>query len=477
MTHAPRVSIVMAMHNATATVAQALESLQRQTEPSWEAIIVDDGSTDACAEIAERFAQDDSRFSIVHQANAGAGAARNAGLDRCHGEFVGFLDADDWLEPDALEALLAEAGRASADAVCGQCALADERGRPIDWSAGSLPAEIGLAELHSREAFAIHSQLIRRSILGGTRFSTDLRCFEDADLYLRLAERGLRWRVLNKVVCTYRQRPRDRGTPAHAAMFSTIQRVFTSSFERLRRLELAGVDVSDAALDRILWERAFKFATMMVLQDGSARKDRAASVLAGLARPLRISASDAASAAHGYLPWSECRDVKQWTAHLDRYSAAVIAWWRRCVDEGWAESGLIEGASAVLARLIANETDIAARLIAKLDSRKTVTLLGAGRNAARIAEGLQKKRIPFVVVDRNLERATRLAARYPKLGGVGEWPTGSEQCIMTLLDDESFLRQLPRDTRPVRWADEVAMVAKGIEARLLDAACDPSQAS
>src|ERR1043165_4046833 len=112
----PRVSIAIAMHNAAPTAAQTIRSLLSQTERSWEAIVVDDGSTDGSGDIVASFA--DPRITLIRQANAGPGAARNTGLDGCRGDFVGFLDADDWLEPDALDVLLKLAHSAADTARC-----------------------------------------------------------------------------------------------------------------------------------------------------------------------------------------------------------------------------------------------------------------------------------------------------------------------------------------------------------------------
>lgn len=95
----PQVSVVIPAFNAASTIATALESVSAQTFQDLEIIVVDDGSTDGTADIAQRAAP---HALVIRQANAGPGAARNAAIARASGHFVGFLDADDLWFPDKL---------------------------------------------------------------------------------------------------------------------------------------------------------------------------------------------------------------------------------------------------------------------------------------------------------------------------------------------------------------------------------------
>lgn len=89
--------------NAAATLAPALRSVQRQSERDWECVIVDDGSTDATAEVARQFAQKDARFRLLTRPHAGIVPALNAGLEACRGALVARLDADDLMQRRRLE--------------------------------------------------------------------------------------------------------------------------------------------------------------------------------------------------------------------------------------------------------------------------------------------------------------------------------------------------------------------------------------
>ena len=84
---------------------RSVNSVIGQTYPQWELILVDDGSKDGSGQICDGFALRDSRVRVIHQENAGAGAARNRGIDAAKGEYVVFVDSDDSIEKDYLELL------------------------------------------------------------------------------------------------------------------------------------------------------------------------------------------------------------------------------------------------------------------------------------------------------------------------------------------------------------------------------------
>ena len=96
---APRFSVIIAVYNGAATLARAIDSVLNQTYPPHELIVVDDGSRDDTAKVARAYGE---RVRYVHQANAGVAAARNAGAQAASGDWLAFLDADDWYYPERL---------------------------------------------------------------------------------------------------------------------------------------------------------------------------------------------------------------------------------------------------------------------------------------------------------------------------------------------------------------------------------------
>lgn len=115
----PSISVVIPTYNVENYLTKCVESVCRQTLEDIEIIIVDDGSTDSSGRIADELARSDSRVKVIHQENGGLGPARNTGIDAATGEYVGFVDSDDWLEPEMFEDLLAEAKKNDADVCAG----------------------------------------------------------------------------------------------------------------------------------------------------------------------------------------------------------------------------------------------------------------------------------------------------------------------------------------------------------------------
>lgn len=106
MARQPLVSIIVPVYKVEPYLRRCVDSVLAQTYPNTEVILVDDGSPDGCPAICDEYAAADSRVSVIHQANGGLSAARNAALDVARGEWVYFVDSDDWVEPDIIEACI-----------------------------------------------------------------------------------------------------------------------------------------------------------------------------------------------------------------------------------------------------------------------------------------------------------------------------------------------------------------------------------
>jgi glycosyltransferase involved in cell wall biosynthesis len=115
ITSEPLVSVITPVYNVEAYIYDYLESMQAQIHGQLEIICVDDGSPDSCGTILDEYAKSDSRFVVLHQANAGISAATNAGLDAATGRYIGFVDPDDWIEPDFVSDMVSTMMKANAD--------------------------------------------------------------------------------------------------------------------------------------------------------------------------------------------------------------------------------------------------------------------------------------------------------------------------------------------------------------------------
>lgn len=113
----PLISVIIPVYNAEKYVADAIKSLINQTAENWEAILVDDGSTDNSPQICKEFAAKDSRITVIHKINGGVGSARNVGIDAADGKYILFLDADDRLVSTIIERLSFAAEKCDADLV------------------------------------------------------------------------------------------------------------------------------------------------------------------------------------------------------------------------------------------------------------------------------------------------------------------------------------------------------------------------
>jgi glycosyltransferase involved in cell wall biosynthesis len=99
----PLISVIVPVYNVETYLDTCINSITRQTYTNIEVLLIDDGSTDNSPMLCDAYAKRDSRFKVIHQHNHGLGAARNVGLDHALGQFIYFLDSDDWIEPMLLK--------------------------------------------------------------------------------------------------------------------------------------------------------------------------------------------------------------------------------------------------------------------------------------------------------------------------------------------------------------------------------------
>ncbi|AZO19930.1 glycosyltransferase [Mesorhizobium sp. M1E.F.Ca.ET.045.02.1.1] len=209
MAHNPLVSIVVPAHNAEATLARALDCLVGQDTPDWEAIIIDDASTDRTPAIIAGYVEHDPRFRTLSSCAYSAAGARNSGISMARGQWLMFLDADDWVDASFLSKMLA-ALKAAPDAVAAYCGS-----RRVMPDGGLTPSSIATeVAIQPFETFArrcavrAHALLVDRKTiveLGG--FDVSLRTCEDWDLWQRLARLGKRWLMVDEPLAFHRTNP------------------------------------------------------------------------------------------------------------------------------------------------------------------------------------------------------------------------------------------------------------------------------
>ena len=113
----PLVSIVLPIYNVAPYLDRCMQSVVNQSYKNLEIIMVDDGSTDACSELCEKWNKHDNRVKVIHKSNAGLGEARNTGIENATGDYVCFFDSDDYLRLDAIEMAVSSALHRQSDVV------------------------------------------------------------------------------------------------------------------------------------------------------------------------------------------------------------------------------------------------------------------------------------------------------------------------------------------------------------------------
>lgn len=101
-----KVSIIVPVYKAEPYIRKCIDSILSQTFTNFELLLIDDGSPDNCGKICDEYAELDARVHVFHKENGGVSAARNLGLDHAKGDYVCFIDSDDWIDPDMLETLI-----------------------------------------------------------------------------------------------------------------------------------------------------------------------------------------------------------------------------------------------------------------------------------------------------------------------------------------------------------------------------------
>ena len=234
----PRVSVLMPVRDAGVFLEAALRSLARQTFADFEAVVVDDGSTDGSGSILERWSENDSRLRAIHTSPRGLVAALNLGLEACRADLVARMDADDACQPRRLQAQ-ADLLDARPEVGVASCLVrhvpvhrVGEGSRLYERWLNSLVDHDDIARERYVESPVAHpSVMVRRELLlrvGGWR---DLGWPEDHDLWLRLLAAGVRFAKVPETLYWWREHP-DRLT-------RTDPRYSTDAFLRCKAHHLA----------------------------------------------------------------------------------------------------------------------------------------------------------------------------------------------------------------------------------------------
>ena len=172
----PLVSIIVPIYKVEPYLRRCLDSIVNQTYTNLEIILVDDGSPDGCPQICDEYAAKDERIVVIHKENGGLSDARNAGLDICKGEYISFVDSDDWVDERYIEILFDLLTKENADIAIGEIKKTNTFEQYLSFKANSfityLPTETIKRMFAKTEAsfIAACGKIFRSGIFSDLRF-------------------------------------------------------------------------------------------------------------------------------------------------------------------------------------------------------------------------------------------------------------------------------------------------------------------
>lgn len=208
----PLISIIVPVYNVEEFLPKCIDSILAQTYENLEIILVEDGTKDNSGQICDAYAEKDSRIKVIHKENGGLSSARNAGMDVARGEYFGFVDSDDWIEPETYECLMTVAQKYDADLVCG--GRYDVDGTTGERTIGLCPKReecISAMEMLGRVCTwdncdsAAWDKLYRRRLFDEIRYPLGMYS-EDIAIFYKLMEKANRVALCPKPLYNYLHR-------------------------------------------------------------------------------------------------------------------------------------------------------------------------------------------------------------------------------------------------------------------------------
>ncbi len=166
------ISIIVPIYKVEKYICQCVKSIINQTVSKSEIILIDDGSPDVCPEMCDELSMTESRIVVVHKQNGGLSDARNTGLESCRGDYIAFIDSDDWIESDYVEKMLGASKEYDADIVA--CGFVNENEKN------------GKTELPKKEFFCGNTEQALRLLYDQTRIAAAAMKFYKARIWKEL---------------------------------------------------------------------------------------------------------------------------------------------------------------------------------------------------------------------------------------------------------------------------------------------------
>ena len=200
------VSIIVPVYNVEAYLEQCVESIKNQTYKNLEIILIDDGSKDTSGEIADRLCTTDNRIKVIHQQNKGMSSARNYGLDICKGDYICFIDSDDYIRDNFVEELLQACIINSVDmAMCFSFSIKDNKEilSNIKKETEILSSKEMCLRYMDPQYEVVWNKIFKRNILNDIRFPLG-RIHEDAAVAYKMIWKATKVALIHEELYGYR---------------------------------------------------------------------------------------------------------------------------------------------------------------------------------------------------------------------------------------------------------------------------------
>lgn len=232
------ISVIIPVYKVEAYLDECISSVTGQTYKNLEIILVDDGSPDNCPAMCDVWAEKDSRIRVIHKENGGLSDARNAGIEAAAGEYIAFVDSDDWIKPQMYETMLTVLLREHAD-ICSCNILSCFPDHQAAWDCGEYTAgssETFLAMLYHGTTYPVSawSKLYRRSLWGELRFPEGKIC-EDAFTTYLLVDKATRIVQIPEPLYCYRIRENSIMTSAFRPARMDEEEAWRYNYEFVRQ--------------------------------------------------------------------------------------------------------------------------------------------------------------------------------------------------------------------------------------------------
>ncbi len=250
-----KLSIIVPIYNVDTYLRKCVDSLLNQDIDNYEIILVDDGSPDACPQICDEYVAAHANIRVVHRENGGLSAARNSGIEVAKGEYIMFVDSDDYIEPNVLKGLLDQVDRDNLDVLRYRLQYVNPqyevfnpyKSDPFKGNDYSEMPTDGVSFLNSRMSTACYAWafVIKRELLDGCIFTPGIY-FEDTDWTPRMLCKAKRVASTNTVVYNYLMR---EGSITNAVNRSKQKKVLDDKMRLIKALQMQANDLQGQGKD------------------------------------------------------------------------------------------------------------------------------------------------------------------------------------------------------------------------------------